>query len=91
MQYGIETKGVKSYSGMCDALRKIYQTEGMRGLYKGFVPGMLGVSHGALQFMFYEEFKNYYNEYRKLPIDAKLVSTLVLVNIHALACISILI
>jgi hypothetical protein len=35
---------------------------------------MLGVSHGALQFMTYEEMKNYYNEYRKLPIDSKLVS-----------------
>lgn len=41
---------------------------------QGFVPGMLGVSHGALQFMTYEEMKNYYNTYRKLPIDSKLVS-----------------
>lgn len=35
---------------------------------------MLGVSHGALQFMTYEEMKNAYNQYRKLPIDSKLVS-----------------
>lgn len=35
---------------------------------------MLGVSHGALQFMTYEEMKNAYNKYRKLPIDSKLVS-----------------
>lgn len=35
---------------------------------------MLGVSHGALQFMTYEEMKNAYNEHRKLPIDSKLVS-----------------
>lgn len=34
---------------------------------------MFGVSHGALQFMAYEEMKTYYNEYRRLPIDAKLV------------------
>ena len=34
---------------------------------------MLGVSHGALQFMTYEEMKNAYNIYRKLPIDSKLV------------------
>ena len=40
---------------------------------QGFVPGMLGVSHGALQFMTYEEMKNRYNQYRKLPIDTKLV------------------
>lgn len=35
---------------------------------------MLGVSHGALQFMTYEEMKNRYNQHRKRPIDAKLVS-----------------
>jgi solute carrier family 25 folate transporter 32 len=61
---------------MADALAKIYRAEGVRGLYKGFVPGMFGVSHGALQFMTYEEMKNYYNQYRKLPIDTKLVSSL---------------
>jgi hypothetical protein len=37
---------------------------------------MLGVSHGALQFMTYEEMKNAYNSYRKLPIDNKLVRIL---------------
>lgn len=42
-------------------------------LPQGFVPGMLGVSHGALQFMTYEEMKNRYNQNRKRPIDAKLV------------------
>lgn len=36
---------------------------------------MFGVSHGALQFMTYEEMKNRYNEYRNLPIDIKLVSS----------------
>lgn len=66
----------KNYTGMMDALSKIYKTEGIKGLYRGFVPGMFGVSHGALQFMTYEEMKNRYNEYRKLPIDTKLVSIL---------------
>lgn len=66
---------------MVDALSKIYKTEGIKGLYRGFVPGMFGVSHGALQFMTYEEMKNRYNEYRKLPIDTKLVSNLFTVNI----------
>ena len=59
---------------MTDALVKTYRYEGIRGLYKGFVPGVFGVSHGALQFMAYEEMKNSYNSYRKLPIDSKLVS-----------------
>ncbi|KAF6212756.1 hypothetical protein GE061_010464 [Apolygus lucorum] len=62
----------RNYAGMVDALKSIYRLEGVRGLYRGFVPGMFGVSHGAIQFMAYEEMKNYYNEYRNCPIDAKL-------------------
>lgn len=85
LQYGIEpSQGIKSYSGMADALRTIYRTEGLRGLYKGFVPGMFGVSHGALQFMTYEEMKNSYNQYRKLPIDTKLVCTSI--SVRGLRC-----
>lgn len=68
------THNDKRYRGMIDGLTKIYRTEGIRGLYSGFFPGMLGVSHGALQFMTYEEMKNAYNEYRKLPIDTKLTT-----------------
>jgi len=65
--------GTQYYSGMTDALRKVWRLEGIRGLYRGFVPGMFGVSHGAIQFMTYEEMKTFYNGYRQLPIDAKLV------------------
>ncbi len=35
---------------------------------------MWGVSHGAIQFMAYEELKNRYNKYQKQTIDTKLVS-----------------
>lgn len=34
---------------------------------------MFGVSHGAIQFMTYEEMKNKYNQYRNVPIDTKMV------------------
>ncbi|XP_041975118.1 mitochondrial folate transporter/carrier [Aricia agestis] len=76
LQYSEEThlSDNKRYKGMIDGLSKIYRTEGIRGLYRGFVPGMFGVSHGALQFMTYEEMKNRYNQYRNLPIDIKLSS-----------------
>ncbi|KNC25121.1 hypothetical protein FF38_07816 [Lucilia cuprina] len=77
LQYGAEGKG-SEYRGMIHALAQIYKEEGIRGLYKGFVPGMLGVSHGAIQFMTYEEMKNCYNEYRKLPIDTKLIIIIML-------------
>lgn len=60
------------YNGMMDCLAKIYKTEGVRGYYKGLVPGIFGVSHGAVQFMVYEEMKNQYQHYRNLPISKKL-------------------
>ncbi|XP_029662814.1 mitochondrial folate transporter/carrier [Formica exsecta] len=65
----------KKYRGMVDALKKIYKTEGIRGLYKGLVPGLFGVSHGAIQFMVYEEMKNKYYNYLDVPIDTKLSTT----------------
>ena len=58
---------------MVDALIKIAREEGFKGLYKGFIPGIWGVSHGAIQFMAYEELKNTYNVYKKQSVDTKLV------------------
>eukprot|EP00092_Neocalanus_flemingeri_P021389 GFUD01023188.1.p1 GENE.GFUD01023188.1~~GFUD01023188.1.p1 ORF type:complete len:305 (+),score=50.45 GFUD01023188.1:198-1112(+) len=62
----------KHYSGMADAFQKIVKHEGIGGLYKGFVPGLCGVIHGAIQFMAYEDLKNRYNVYRGKPIDTPL-------------------
>merc|ERR550534_1936830 len=54
LQFGRDTKNVsnqdptKVYKGMLDALKKITINEGLPGLYKGFVPGIWGVSRGAI-------------------------------------------
>lgn len=75
LQYGMTTAppGTTIYKGFFDALCKIKVEEGWKGLYKGFVPGIWGVSHGAIQFMAYEELKNLYNvQYKNQAVDTKL-------------------
>ncbi|XP_033209465.1 mitochondrial folate transporter/carrier isoform X2 [Belonocnema kinseyi] len=62
----------RRYSGIVDAVCKIYKTEGFRGFYKGLVPGMFGVTHGCIQFVIYEETKTRYNVYRGMPLESKL-------------------
>lgn len=71
LQYSADPNS-KQYKGMVDALVQIYRHEGLPGLYKGYVPGLFGTSHGALQFMAYEELKRDYNKYKKVSSDAKL-------------------
>ncbi|XP_076887834.1 folate transporter 1, chloroplastic-like [Bidens hawaiensis] len=50
------------YSGFNDAFKTILRDEGWRALYKGLLPGLFLVTHGAIQFTAYEEL-------RKLIID----------------------
>eukprot|EP00128_Syssomonas_multiformis_P007118 Colp12_sorted_trinity150504_noHs@10768 len=52
------------YRGLFDGLRTVWRTEGLAGLYAGLSAGLLGVSHGAVQFMVYEEFKKVLADYR---------------------------
>ncbi|XP_059139971.1 mitochondrial folate transporter/carrier-like isoform X2 [Physella acuta] len=72
LQYG--TPGNVHFVGMWETLANVYKYEGVRGLYRGYVPGVFGISHGALQFMTYEEMKTLYNKHRNQPLDTRLTS-----------------
>ncbi|KAH7663265.1 solute carrier family 25 (mitochondrial folate transporter) member 32 protein [Dioscorea alata] len=54
----------RPYSGFYDALRTILKEEGWHAFFRGAAPGLILVSHGAIQFTIYEEL-------RKLAIHFK--------------------
>ncbi|XP_052191388.1 folate transporter 1, chloroplastic isoform X4 [Diospyros lotus] len=47
----------RPYSGLYDAVRTILKEEGWAALYKGLLPGLFLVTHGAIQFTAYEELR----------------------------------
>lgn len=56
------------------SLLHLWHSEGLSGLYRGYLVGLVGVSHGALQFTAYEQLRNVYNRrYRNRPSNSKLV------------------
>ena len=46
-----------AYRSISHGAKEIYKSEGIYGFYRGLVPSMIGVSHGAIQFMAYEQLK----------------------------------
>ncbi|VDM41589.1 unnamed protein product [Toxocara canis] len=66
LQY--EGESTKRYSGMLHCIKRMTLDEGFSSLYKGFVPGLLGTVHGALQFMLYNYFKD--THYRRLGVSS---------------------
>lgn len=57
-------------AGFIDGLRTIYRAEGTRGLYKGSLLALVGVSNGSIQFATYEEIKR-----RRTDIKRKLFAS----------------
>ncbi|GFF26996.1 mitochondrial folate transporter/carrier [Aspergillus udagawae] len=54
---GSNTPG--AYASFTTGVAQIYRSEGIPGFYRGLLPALFGVSHGALQFMAYEKLKVY--------------------------------
>jgi len=49
-----------AYRSIAHGTYELYSTEGIRGFYRGLLPSLFGVSHGAIQFMAYEQLKNHW-------------------------------
>jgi solute carrier family 25 folate transporter 32 len=49
-----------AYTSSIQGAVSLYKTEGLRGFYRGLTPSIIGVSHGAIQFMAYETLKNHW-------------------------------
>eukprot|EP00292_Cryptomonas_paramecium_P011847 CAMPEP_0113663372 /NCGR_PEP_ID=MMETSP0038_2-20120614/1106_1 /TAXON_ID=2898 /ORGANISM="Cryptomonas paramecium" /LENGTH=292 /DNA_ID=CAMNT_0000578393 /DNA_START=59 /DNA_END=934 /DNA_ORIENTATION=- /assembly_acc=CAM_ASM_000170 len=54
LQHGVSVEHRLTMTGM---FSRVIRDEGFAGLYRGLVPSMMLTSHGALQFMAYEEIK----------------------------------
>lgn len=67
-----ETQQGLRYRGMTHALVDLYKENGFKGLYKGFVPGLVGTSHGAVQFLVYENLKHWYRKKYNYQHDHKM-------------------
>ncbi|KAH3687035.1 hypothetical protein WICPIJ_001979 [Wickerhamomyces pijperi] len=83
-----------AYQNITDGMRRILKEEGILGFWKGFVPSLMGVSQGALQFAIYDTLKYqiYQSDSTKLEIyqyiimscSSKMVSLLILYPIQLL-------
>lgn len=49
-----------AYRSTVQGTLALYRDEGLRGFYRGLLPSLFGVSHGAIQFMAYEQLKNHW-------------------------------
>ncbi|KAK5162558.1 hypothetical protein LTR04_003416 [Oleoguttula sp. CCFEE 6159] len=49
-----------AYRSISHGTKSLYRAEGIAGFYRGLLPSLFGVSHGAIQFMAYEQLKNHW-------------------------------
>ncbi|KAI5809536.1 mitochondrial carrier protein [Peziza echinospora] len=73
------------YTSTVDAIRKMYLHEGIGAFYSGLGPALLGLTHVAVQFPLYEQFKKLL-ERKKAPGDTE--QSVDFIGILAASCLS---
>ena len=53
-----------AYRSISHGVSEIMRNEGVKGFWRGLVPSLFGISHGAVQFAAYENLKNWRAEQR---------------------------
>jgi len=71
-----------AYRNLWDGLIRISREEGLRGLWKGSVLALIGVSNGAIQFMTYEELKRWRQDLIRTEPQRSETDTLPLSNLE---------
>ena len=78
-----------AYTSIAHGTKRIYKEEGLYGFWRGLLPSMIGVSHGAIQFMAYEKLKIWRTNQIAGPSDGNIQRASTLNGRHTIRSLSV--